>query len=147
MSRLTKIDLTAQQRAALEAGYKHGQTHGFRQRCQMILLKAHKKPSREVAQQLGCCMISVNHWVKRYQREGIEGLHIRAGRGRKAILCSQQDLPAVRQAVAANRQRLSLVQAQLQKELGKEFSTMTLKRFLKASLPIQAHPSAGEASA
>jgi transposase len=147
MSRLTKIDLTAEQRAALEAAYKHGPTHGFRQRCQMILLKAQKKPARQVAQQLGCCMISVNHWVKRYQSEGIDGLHIRAGRGRKAILCSQQDLPAVRQAVAANRQRLSLAQAQLQKELGKDFSQMTLKRFLKASLPIQANPPAGEASA
>ena len=103
MSRLTKVDLTAEQRAALEAGYKHGQTHGLRQRCHMILLKAQKKPSREVAQQLGCCMISVNHWVKRYQSEGMDGLHIRAGRGRKTILCSRQDLPAVRQAVAANR--------------------------------------------
>jgi len=61
----------------------------------------------------------------------MDGLHIRAGRGRKTILCSRQDLPAVRQAVAANRQRLSLAQAQLQDQLGKEFSTMTLKRFLK----------------
>lgn len=132
MSRLTKVDLTAEQRAALEAGYKNGQTHGLRQRCHMILLKAQKKPSREVAQQLGCCMISVNHWVKPYQSEGMDGLHIRTGRGRKAILCSQQDLPAVRQAVGANRQRLRLVQAQLQEQLGKEFSTMTLKRFLKS---------------
>jgi transposase len=131
MSRLTKVDLTTEQRAALEAGYKHGQTHGLRQRCHMILLKAQKMPSRDVAQQLGCCMISVNDWVKRYQNEGIDGLHIRAGRGRKAILCSQKDLPAVRQAVAANRQRLSLAQTHLQDQLGKEFSTMTLKRFLK----------------
>lgn len=143
MSRLTKVDLTTEQRAALEAGYKHGQTHGLRQRCHMILLKAQKKPSRDVAQQLGCCMVSVNHWVKRYQSEGMDGLHIRAGRGRKAILCSQHDLPAVRQAVAANRQRLSLAQAQLQDQLGKEFSTMTLKRFLKSIVADTSESTAG----
>ena len=39
MSRLTKIALTDEQRAALKKGYKFGGVHGFRQRCQMILLK------------------------------------------------------------------------------------------------------------
>lgn len=81
-------------------------------------------------------MIVVNHWVKRYQNEGIAGLKTKPGRGRKAILDSQADLERVRAAVQANRQRLSLAQAQLQSQLGKEFSTITLntitlKRFLK----------------
>lgn len=131
MSRLIHLDLTAEQRSALEKGYKNGKSHGFRQRCQMILLKSQSKPSREIAQELGCCMVVVNHWVKRYQESGIEGLQIKKGRGRKTILDSEQDLPAVRRAVQANRQRLSLAQQALQDELGKEFSTLTLKRFLK----------------
>jgi len=131
MSRLTQLELSVEERAALEKGYKTGNTHTYRLRCQMILLKAQNKPAREVAEQLGCCMIIVNHWVRRYKAEGISGLQTRAGRGRKSILSVEQDLPAVRRAVQANRQRLSLAQDALQAELGKEFSTMTLKRFLK----------------
>ena len=134
MSRLTKIVLTEAERAALEKGYKFGKVHGFRQRCQMILLKANQKPSREIAELLGCCMVSVNRWVKRYQNEGLDGLHIKEGRGRPAILQKETDLARVRAAVAANRQRLSLAQDALQAELGKEFSTMTLKRFLKKTV-------------
>lgn len=134
MSRLTKIVLTEAERTALEKGFKLGKVHGFRQRCQMLLLKEKQKPSREIAAQLGCCMVSVNHWVKRYQSEGIDGLHIKQGRGRRAILQSETDLAAVRAAVAANRQRLSMAQDALQTQLGKEFSTMTLKRFLKKTV-------------
>jgi hypothetical protein len=36
--------------------------------------------------------------------------------------------------VQENRQRVSLAQAELQEELGKEFSTLTLKRFLKKTV-------------
>lgn len=132
MSRLIHLVLTAAEQAALEHGHKHGTTYGFRQRCRMILLKAQKQPSRQIAAELDCCMVAVNHWVKRYQETGIEGLHIKKGRGRKAILDAEHDLPAVRRAVQENRQRLTLAQEALQAELGKEFSTMTLKRFLKS---------------
>ena len=132
MSRLIHLDLSAEERAALEKGYKHGSSYGFRQRCQMILLKSQKKPSREIAEELGCCMVVVNHWVKRYQEGGIAGLQIKKGRGRKTILDSEQDLPAVRRAVQQIRQRLSLAQVAVQAELGKEFSTLTLMRFLKS---------------
>jgi transposase len=132
MGRLIALTLSDSERSALEKGYRSGKTHGFRLRCQMILLKAQQKPSRDIAQQLGCCMVVVNHWVRRYKAEGIDGLSIRQGRGRKTILSHTQDLPAVRRAVQENRQRLSLAQESLQVELGKEFSTSTLKRFLKS---------------
>ncbi len=78
--------------------------------------------------------MTVNHWLKRYQAEGIEGLHIREGRGRRAILHEETDLPAVRRAVQATRQRLRLAQEALQTELGKQFSPSTLKRFLKKTV-------------
>jgi len=131
MSRLTKMELTPEERIALETGYRQGKTHAFRQHCRMILLKAQKKTSAQIAEQLDCCQVSVNGWVKRYKSEGIAGLEIRQGRGRKPILSSQEDMAAVRLAVQENRQRLRLAQAALQEELGKAFSTTTLKRFLK----------------
>lgn len=134
MSRLTKIVLTEQNRAALEKGYKQGKPPPFRQHCLMILLKADNKTSKQIGEQLGCCLVSVNFWVKRYQSEGIEGLHIKEGRGRPTILQKETDLLPIRAAVQANRQRLSLAQEALQTELGKSFSPLTLKRFLKKTV-------------
>lgn len=44
---------------------------------------------------------------------------------------SEKDLPAVKAAVKANRQRISLAKADLEAEHGKSFSQKTLVRFIK----------------
>jgi transposase len=100
----------------------------------MILLKADKETLKQIGEQLGCNLVSVNFWGKRYQSEGIAGLHIKEGRGRPAILRKETDLPAVRAAEHANRQRLSVTQETVQAELGKSFSPLTLKRFLRKTV-------------
>jgi transposase len=131
MSRLIILTLTDQQRTALEKGARYGPSHAFRTRCQIILRKADRLPSAQVAAQLGCCMIAVNGWVKRYQQQGIAGLNTKHGRGRKPILNDQADLERVRTAVRNSRQKISRAKAELTVSLGKEFSTNTLKRLLK----------------
>ena len=73
----------------------------------------------------------VNNWLNRYELEGIEGLRTRPGRGRKTVLDAEKDLPSVKAAVAANRQRISVAKAELEAELGKSFSTKTLQRYIK----------------
>ena len=78
--------------------------------------------------------MAVHNWVRRYQKEGLAGLETRPGRGRAPILDSEQDLERVRQAVAHNRQRLSVVTAELQESLGKAFCTRTLNRFVKKTV-------------
>ena len=90
--------------------------------------------SQEVAKQVGCCQVVVNTWLKRYQEHGLAGLAVKPGRGRKTILSQQNDLAAVRRAVQSSRQRVSLAKAELQEELGKEFSHQTLTRFLKKTV-------------
>lgn len=131
MSRLIILNLTGEERAALEKGHRHGKSHAFRTRCHMILLKADRLTSAQVAERVGVCMMSVNGWVGRYRAEGIDGLTTKPGRGRRAILDDRADLERVRAAVQNSRQKLSLARAELEAELGKEFSAMTLKRFLK----------------
>ena len=131
MSRLITLSLTEDERMALEKGFRHGTSHAFRTRCQMILLKAERLPSAQVAERIGCCMMAVNGWVKRYQAEGIGGLKTKDGRGRRAILDDQADLQQVRAAVQRHRQKISLAKSELETGLGKKFSTKTLKRFLK----------------
>ena len=126
----------AAERTALEKAAKYGTTPSFRLRCHAILLKSEvsgipKRTSLAVAQQLGCCEMSVNDWIKRYQTLGLAGLKVQEGRGRKAILQADTDLAAVRQAVQGSRQRLPLAKAELEQELGKQFGMLALKRFLK----------------
>lgn len=131
MSRLIILTLTDDERAALEKGFRHGTSHAFRTRCHMILLKADRLPSSQIAPQVGCCMMSVNSWVKRYQQDGIAGLKTKPGRGRKTILDDQTDLDQVRTAVQNHRQKISQAKSELETGLGKKFSAKTLKRFLK----------------
>ena len=61
-------------------------------------------------------------------------MQVKKGRGRKSILRQETDLAAVRRAVQDSRQRISHARAELEQELGKEFSTLTLKRFLKKTV-------------
>lgn len=131
MSRIKGPELSKAERVALETGYREGKSHAFRQRCQMMLLKSEKRRSKEVAEILGCHEVSVNSWLKRYEGEGIEGLKTKPGRGRKPILDAEEDLMAVKKAVSANRQRLSVAKAELESELNKNFSTRTLERYIK----------------
>ena len=129
MSRLIILSLSDEERAALEKGHRHGKSHAFRTRCHMILLKADRLPSAQVAERVGSCMMSVNGWVARYRAEGIDGLATKPGRGRRPIPDDRADLGRVRAAVQNHRQDISLAGAELEASLGKEFSAMTLKRF------------------
>ena len=131
MGKLKTVELTKAQRTALEKGYRAGSSHAFRMRCQIILLKGERRTSAEVADILGCCEMVVNNWLKRFEVEGIEGLHTKPGRGRKPILDAEKDLQRVKQAVQANRQRIGVAKAELETQLGKAFSQKTLERYIK----------------
>lgn len=134
MGKTKIIELTKQQRLALENGYRTGNTHAFRQRCQMVLLNSEKRSAVAITKILGGCEMSVNNWLRRYEVEGIAGLKTRAGRGRRCILQRESDLAQVTEAVKKSRQRLSLAKAELEQSLEKTFSTTTLKRFLKKTV-------------
>lgn len=131
MGRVIKIELSDEMRKELENGYRKGKSHAFRQRCQMVLLKSEGRKSQEIADFLGFCQQAVNFWLHRYKREGINGLLVKEGRGRRAILSPQEDFQSVKEAVQKHRQRISIAKAELESSLGKQFSQKTLERFLK----------------
>src|ERR1700757_322769 len=131
MGRFIKITLNDKERAALERAYRYDRSHSFRQHCQMVLLKAEGRKSKEIAAIFRCCEKSVNDWLHRYKEAGIAALRIRPGRGRKSILSQESDAERVRQVVSQHRQRISQAKATLEEDLGKEFSHRTLVRFLK----------------
>lgn len=144
MGKIKVIKLDEKQKAELEKGYREGESHAFRQRCHLILLKSKGQTSIEVASVLACCEMAVNNWVKRFESEGIEGLNTRPGRGGKPILKTETDLETIREAVTRNRQRLSVVRAELEMSLGKTFSEKTLNRFVKKTIVATNELGAGE---
>jgi transposase len=130
---ITFLTLPDGERAALEKAAEHGPSHSFRLRCQAVLLKTDaqtKRTSLIIAQQLGGCEMSINDWIKRYQEQGLAGLKVKPGRGRKPLLNNKTDLAAVRRAVQGSRQHISLAKAELEQELGKEFSAQTKVRMV-----------------
>jgi len=132
MGRKSKIvKLTDEQRLSLEQGYKNSTKTQFSRRCHIILLKNEGYTSQEIANIFRITIQPVNKWVKRYEAQGISGLQTKTGQGRKPILNKQQDEAKVRAAVQKERQRLKLVKAELEEQLDKQFSLLTLKRFLK----------------
>ncbi|MCA1602669.1 MAG: helix-turn-helix domain-containing protein [Acidobacteria bacterium] len=135
MGRIKRVELDDEQHNALEAGYQDGTSHALRRRCQMILLTSQGRTSSEIAGMVGGCHVAVNHWVKRYQEEGIAGLRTRQGRGRKAIL-QECALEAVQAAVQEHRQRLSVAKAELEQTLGKSFCRKTLADFVKQTVVV-----------
>ena len=141
MGRAININLTDEQRAELERGYRQGATHVFRQRCHMVLLKADQRTSADVAEIVGVCAQTVNGWLWRYQQAGIAGLETQPGQGRRTILQLTEDAAAVRLAVTNHRPRLARARAELEPQLGKQFSEKTLRRFLK-NLAAAIHASA-----
>ncbi len=130
MGRSIKIELSDNQRKELENGYRNGKSHSFRTNCQLVLLKSEGRFSKEIANFLGSSEQRVNRWLWRYKTQGLQGLEIRAGRGRPSIL-QIENIASVKEVVKRHRQRISLAKDELEKSLGKEFSQKTLSRFLK----------------
>ena len=145
MGKTKVIELTAEQRAELEKGYRTGKSHCFRTRCQMILLKSEKRTSIEVAEVLGCCEMVVNNWLVRYQTEGIEGLQTRAGRGRPPILSQQnpEHLKKVEAEIKKHPNSVKTVVAALEADLDLTMHPETLKRFLKKTSIASIAPAPG----
>lgn len=138
MSRpVKKLELTSLMRVDLDKGYKEGKSHCLRQRCQMVVLKAEGYTSKEIGSIVGCCEVSVNSWIKRFETEGIAGLSTKEGRGRKPIL-SAAHLSMVKAAVEQERQRLSQAQLLVEQSSGKTMSKRTLSRFLKLITAVTA---------
>jgi transposase len=133
MGKTRIIELTTEQRTALEQGYRKGKSHVFRMRCQMLLLKSEKRTSIEISKLMGCCEVVVNRWLNRYQEHGLAGLETRKGRGRKPKLSTQnpEHLQKVKTEMAKHPQSVKTVVANLAEDLDLTMHPDTLKRFLK----------------
>lgn len=125
------IKLDEVERLTLQEGRTNITSKPFQERCRCLLLNAEGYQVKDLARIFEVSEISVYGWLKRWETSGIGGLQDKAGRGRKPIL-KNEDLPQIKKSVQENAQRLKVAREKLKAELGREFSTKTLKRFLKS---------------
>ena len=125
------VTLDAAERATLQAGRHHHRHPQFRARCHGLLLSADGHPVSALMRVLSVSKQTVYTWFDRWEQGGLAGLANAKGQGRKPLLVAA-DRERVEAAVRENRQQLKQVTAALRQELAKEFSPLTLKRFLKS---------------
>jgi len=131
MGRVNTPLLTSAQIRELELGFRNGNSHSFRMRCQSLLLKSKGRTSKDVGSMTGMCNVSIDTWVKRYKSEGISGLTTKPGRGRKPII-EEHDKETILFAIKANRQRMQSAKAEWERQSGKKVCNNTFKSFLKS---------------
>lgn len=132
MSRTNIPILSESARLSLENAYDTHPKSSYRKRCQMILLKAQGRTSKDVGSIVGCSDVTVNSWLKRYKLGGLSGLQIKSGRGRPPLIDVQLDKEEVLSLVKKHRQRVSLARTEWSSSSGKSVSERTFRRFLKS---------------
>lgn len=131
MGKIRIINLIPHQRKELEDGYRNGPTHAFRKRCQLVLLKSQKRSAKQVSHILDCAQLTVNNWLTRYDREGVDGLKTKPGRGGKSKLVIEIDADLVKDTVKKHRQEVQKDNTEIETHIGQPLSQQTLRRFLK----------------
>jgi transposase len=136
MSRINTPVLTESAKAELENRFRSDPNHTIRMRCQLVLLKAQGRSSKEVAHIVSTCEMTVNNWVNRYKQEGLAGLLTKPGRGRRAIISTTDEQQAALEAIKANRQRLQMAKATWEAQTGKTISRGAFRTFLKSVVAV-----------
>jgi len=127
------IQLTTEQKAALELGYKTGASHDLRRRCHCILLSSQEWSVKQLSDFFKVSQLSIYKWFNRYESEGIVGLQIRPGRGRKRKLDidNVEHVHAVKVGLAKENRSIKQLKEDLESQLGTSLGDTTLRDFLK----------------
>lgn len=128
-----QIKLTEEQKSSLKEGFTHGKSPLFRRKCQCILLCGSGKTSLEIADFFQVSRHSVLLWIRLWESDGIKGLELKPGRGRKAKLKLEEPkhVKVVKELVDNEPNNLRFVTSKIESDLNIKVSKKTLKRFLK----------------
>jgi len=127
------MNLTSQEVDSLEQGFQNGKTHDYRMRCQCILMSFKGKSVPELCEHFGKNHNTIYQWFNRWESEGISGLSIRTGRGRKRKLdfTNSDHIKLVKESLKQENRTVKHLQKDLEVALGFEISKSSLRRFLK----------------
>lgn len=129
------IKLSALEVETLEEGLKHHAKSFYRMRCQALLLSQRNYKVTDIATLLQVRSHTVRLWMSNWEANGLAGLQISAGRGRKAaISVSDGDLVAqIQEQLRLNPQSLVSVCEQLNQDNALSLTPGQLLRFIKKS--------------
>jgi transposase len=129
------INLSTQEVNTLEEGLKHHPKSFYRIRCQALLWSQRGYKVREIASLVQVRSHTVRLWMSNWEQNGLAGLQISAGRGRKAaIMVSNLALVAqVQEQLGFNPQSLARVCEQLNQANDLSLTSGQLLRFIKKS--------------
>lgn len=135
MSRKTRHieNLTAEDKEVLREGYKNGEAHHFRKRCHCILLSYEGRTVPELKELFEVRNNTIYEWFDRWEDEGIAGLQIRSGRGRKRKLNFENEyhVEQMQKSLSKENRNLNQLKEDLESKLGYPISKVSLRRFLK----------------
>jgi transposase len=127
--------LSKDERALLEQGRKSKKGYQFQNRCHAILLSESGKTVSELQDIYGVSPQTIYSWFDRWEQGGIEALENKPGRGRKAVLRTdnKEHVKIVDKAVAKVNKKGGNLLAEIESELDLErgLSKKMLRTFLK----------------
>lgn len=129
--RITEVNLTKKQRVELEYVLHFDPRPFMQKRSQYILLKAEGRSSKSIAEELSSSVLTVNRWVNRYLKSGMDGLRNKPGQGAKPIMDSS-DTEKVIEAIQKDRLSVMKAKERWQEATGKEACRSTFRSFLSA---------------
>ncbi len=129
------ISLSTQEVETLEEGLKHHAKSFYRTRCQALLLSQRSYKVTDIASVLQVRSHTVRLWMSNWEANGLAGLQISAGRGRKAaIMVNDVGLVAqIQEQLRLNPQNLTSVCEQLNQDNALSLTRGQLLRFIKKS--------------
>lgn len=130
MGKTKVIILSQEAREALDKAYRFGSSHRFRMRCKAVMMKADNAKMPEICKMVGYGRLAVYDWLRRYEKEGLDGLREKGGRGQKPLM-SRTDTPAVKEAVRNHRQSIKKAKDEWESASHKHVSESTFRRFLE----------------
>lgn len=130
------IHLTDPEKLALTDLHKNGKRSTVRQRAHYILLSHQGKSVQEISDTYKVQDATVIRWFDRFEARGLDGLHTAKGQGRPPIfrIDNEIEVKKIEKVVEANSQNLKAAVTEIEKELGKNASVDTLRRFIKKKI-------------
>lgn len=125
--------LTEGEKLSLHKGYTYGKLALYRRKCHCILLSEKGNNARELSEFFQVSRQSILTWLHLWEKEGLEGLKLKPGRGRKPKLDKNKNkhVKVIKKLIENEPKNLSRVVAQIESELEIKVSKKTLQRFLK----------------
>jgi transposase len=127
------IKLTSEEVLTLEEGAKNHSKSHFRTRCESLLLSNRGYDIKSIATLFETHIHTIGTWFLNWTANGIVGLQIVAGRGRKSDLAKASDalIQDVEDHIALNPQSLDDVCLQINQKWGLNLSKAQVKKFIK----------------